>query len=1103
MKRKYRKIFLIVSLFLTVFIFINSCKPAIGTAWYPKKAYGEKEKIYITEISINGNPVSPFLSEQPSDDTDKLNKFVESESYFVNVDPSVEEITLEDIKVKAVKSLAGMEDIEVDVKINGGGVPLSVGKPVPITLKIQDKEAKYEAVTKIIKVKQGEPAELELKELTVCGLDALSGSVTVPYKENIISAAKIQAKFAYGSETARILPIEIEGGIIELKENESKDIKILVKELKGQYKSFEFHLSITREEKQENEDEALEPNEIYVLGIKAEIGKEVKVPLNTEKISADDIVVIFNNFGDIPVKLDPEPAVFTGSDITKVKISVDAKQGAYQEWSTNLTIKKDAMAVYNPVDKKGNQKYIIKVNTITEEIDPFIYYNEDYEFPASKFDNWVLNMPSMSGIIASYRFIDGNWEGSPEQWTNEPGSIGSGLTAISNVKVYRYKTRADRWNGSYTPAPDPNDSRFYFYRFTATASAGVEPDNSMFCVDKNSKFLFYYSDPGYLKSVFGNKIPYDWTDYAAPTSGDHVQFSKPFYMSDPVGYVKEDGSVVMYSWIKDNINNSNYHAQENPSFTKPAEKKANGAGFSPYRNKIVTKKTEVVTTENPDYTLAQPVILAQPKALRLPLNSTEDAVMTVKTVPVTMGESLSYKWYTNAEQSNEGGTLILNADSPAYRPDKTAETNCYVYCEVTNTNSSNGLTDTVKTDAVKLLISSGSLYTDAAQPKIIKQPERNTIIPINTSGTITLTAEAVSIDMGQISYQWYQNTEDNNQTGQIMTGETSASITVTVPTSEVNKSYYYCVVTNTNDKLDGEKTAIRHSDVATIEVEESYQLYFSVENLLGGSLTAICDGKQIQTGAYVKKGQKVSLFAQADGNYEVLDWENVSFVSENKMFASMSVIDSNPAPILVRFRKIPNERTLTIIAKEVKNVDLVYSDSYPYAYYIYNFKVNISESPSNDNYESLWSIFGGNDMTIGFTQVSNAQKLNKGESVTSLNKKTMVYSYLPDNQYFRLNTKFVKYDNNFAQTAIHKQYLSDYNQSVIEFSYNRLRDEWTYKKADDIPQNFVIKHVEVTVPENFVLRRGETKDFTINYYVDNQSNHAVGNAQVTYTLKWE
>ena len=1085
--------FIFAGLVLTLLI---ACKPALGSSWYSRVNDDIGMTMYITEIFVADNPVVPVLSEVPIDEADKLKKFAEAREYFVNVAPSVEEIISENIKVKAVGALSTMENVDVSIEINGDGVPLVSGKAVPVTIKIKDTQAKYGELTKVIKITQNEPFDLKLENLTIAGENAMSGSVTLPYKKNMLLAADIRAEFSYGTEKT-VIPVVLEKNSIELKEDESIDVKISVKALKGQYKDFEHFVSVTRAKRAENEDVALEPLEIYVQGIKSEIGKDVSVPSNVTQITEDDIVVIFKTFDNLPVKLNPNPIKFEGNDIVNAKISVEGKEGKYLVWDMPLTVKRNAAAVYNPVDKNGNKKYVVKVNTITEEIDPFTYYEKDYGFSASKFDEWVvyINDFNNSTNIASYRFKADSWSGSPEQYAGP--DFGSGLKKMRDVKFYRYKSRKDRWDGNTPPLFDSEkEKRFYFYRFTA--SGQVSLDNSMFCVDTHSKFLFYYSDPD---SISGLGVPGGWTDYAAPSKGSHKQFNEPFYLSDPVGYVKEDGSVVLYSWIKQNITNNIYTAQKNSAFTKPAEKKANGAGFSPYRNNIVKKRTEVITTENPEYTVARPLILAQPKALRIALNSTEDAVMEVKTAPAPDGETLSYKWYKNDYQSNEGGTVIPDANAASYRPNKTVPEDCYVYCEVTNTNSANGLADTVKTDAVKLLISSGPLYTDAAQPKIIKQPEGKTL-PINTSGNISLEVEALSMDMGQVSYQWYRNTSNSNENGEKINGETSATLNLTVDTSSVKTEYYYCVATNTNENVDGKKTADRASAVAKVEVEEAYPLAFKVNDASAGRIIALRDGKPIELNSYVKKGDKIQFLAFCNPNYETQKWD-AAVPTGNINMAEITITSEDDAKNTVCDMAYIPPGKLTVTPAKLKNLTIGPTGGaawhyHKYVYFFYDFRLAMYYDRSQPlDFQSIWSKNSGKkptpaDKLVDFTEYMRPG--NKIENQASIQPKYEYFKLDMGLIYYRGYMKWGKYYLDMTQV------LSDYQQSLIEFKYNRDNDTWKC----DTPNNFNIPNVTISYPADFTLARGETKDFVISYtYKDSPDAELNGTAEVTYTLKWE
>ena len=77
--------------------------------------------------------------------------------------------------------------------------------------------------------------------------------------------------------------------------------------------------------------------------------------------------------------------------------------------------------------------------------------------------------------------------------------------------------------------------------------------------------------------------------------------------------------------------------------------------------------------------------------------------------------------------------------------------------------------------------------------------------------------------------------------------------------------------------------------------------------------------------------------------------------------------------------------------------------------------------------------------------------------------------------------------------AANENILSDYQQSAIEFEYDRQSDSWKCNTNT----NFNISNVTVSYPADFTLARGETNDFVIKYdYVGR------GAAEVTYTLKW-
>ncbi len=106
---------------------------------------------------------------------------------------------------------------------------------------------------------------------------------------------------------------------------------------------------------------------------------------------------------------------------------------------------------------------------------------------------------------------------------------------------------------------------------------------------------------------------------------------------------------------------------------------------------------------------------------------------------------------------------------------------------------------------------------DAATPTITKQPEGKTE-SFAAGGTKDITkelmVEASVSDGGALTYQWYSNTSSSTTGGTPIEGAISASYEASVPAGKTK--YFYCIVTNTNSSVSGNKTASVASDVAIL-----------------------------------------------------------------------------------------------------------------------------------------------------------------------------------------------------------------------------------------------------------------------------------------------
>ncbi|MED4353936.1 X2-like carbohydrate binding domain-containing protein [Schinkia azotoformans] len=111
-----------------------------------------------------------------------------------------------------------------------------------------------------------------------------------------------------------------------------------------------------------------------------------------------------------------------------------------------------------------------------------------------------------------------------------------------------------------------------------------------------------------------------------------------------------------------------------------------------------------------------------------------------------------------------------------------------------------------------ITISDTTPLTNAEAPIINTQPSEQTV---NVGSTANLTV-AASVSKGNLSYQWYSNSTNNLTGGTAIDGATSA--TYSTPTATAGTTYYYVVVTNTDNSATGNKTATATSNLVGVTV---------------------------------------------------------------------------------------------------------------------------------------------------------------------------------------------------------------------------------------------------------------------------------------------
>ncbi|MCL2154920.1 MAG: hypothetical protein FWH53_04565 [Leptospirales bacterium] len=106
------------------------------------------------------------------------------------------------------------------------------------------------------------------------------------------------------------------------------------------------------------------------------------------------------------------------------------------------------------------------------------------------------------------------------------------------------------------------------------------------------------------------------------------------------------------------------------------------------------------------------------------------------------------------------------------------------------------------------------IVIDAQTPIITTQPQDANCL---VGSAIALTVAASITDGGTPSYQWYSNSTNSNSGGTEIPGETKTGYTPDTTTPGIY--YYYVMVTNTNNSVNGNTTATVPSNFVTVEVE--------------------------------------------------------------------------------------------------------------------------------------------------------------------------------------------------------------------------------------------------------------------------------------------
>jgi hypothetical protein len=225
---------------------------------------------------------------------------------------------------------------------------------------------------------------------------------------------------------------------------------------------------------------------------------------------------------------------------------------------------------------------------------------------------------------------------------------------------------------------------------------------------------------------------------------------------------------------------------------------ANSATFTPSTSTVGTKYYYVIITNggptNTCNTVTSAIatinVYAAPTINTHPISASYCKDNTV--TPLTIGGAttgglgtLSYQWFSNATNTNSGGTTITNTTT-TYTPLSNTPGTYYYFVEARNgaTGGATGCNTTASNVAT---------ITIHPLPVITSANFASENVCVGTNAT-SLTASATTATGTIASYQWYKNTSNSFLNATLIANETNASFTP--PTTTTGTTYYFCEITN-------------------------------------------------------------------------------------------------------------------------------------------------------------------------------------------------------------------------------------------------------------------------------------------------------------------
>jgi hypothetical protein len=402
---------------------------------------------------------------------------------------------------------------------------------------------------------------------------------------------------------------------------------------------------------------------------------------------------------------------------------------------------------------------------------------------------------------------------------------------------------------------------YQWFRNTTNSTVGgtsIEGENSETYevpTDTAGTYYYYAGAININNSVNGIKIVSTLSDIAEVTVLEHalaptittqledevVDVGDSGILS--VAAISVDGGTLSYQWYSNTTNSTVGGSAINGANSATYELPTETAGVFHYYVVITNTNNSVNGTKTASTTssVAEVTVLLHTSAPSITLQPADEAVNVEasETLSVTAhsvdGGTLSYQWYSNTTNSTVGGTAINGANSATYEVPTEAAGVFYYYVVITNTNNSVNGTKTASTTSS---VAEVTVLLHALAPSITTQPLTQTAI---YGSTKTLNVTATTNDSGVLSYQWFSNTAASTLGGTLIDGATQSSYTI--PTNAAGSFYYYVIVTNTNNSVNGTNSANATSSVAEVTVIHTYEIAEVAEQAASPLIQGFAEGE--------------------------------------------------------------------------------------------------------------------------------------------------------------------------------------------------------------------------------------------------------------------